>query len=334
MDIREVLSKNFVLVLDPTSRETGTIDVNSFLAEYGGYVKEICLVAKGENGRVSFQSSAAPSCDKADFLPAFTQLADDLDIRVYTMIHAFGDSYLAQDFNYSANRSGGVEIREFVCPSQTSYWRYLATVAREVSRYPVDGIILTELMYPRQEFCFCRRCRREFSELTGRSKDISFTDVQREPNTLRQFIDWRSDILLSAFREVREAARSERDNIEVGLVVAIDPETGWTKGVMPQFGLNLDQLVPLADHLIFHLMPFSPLYPEPGSAAWNNLVNALKVGSEKSYKKGLYIWGLEQEENISWLQQLKEDTKSSRIFARLDYPDNSNRKREIHRGLT
>ncbi|MFX0116172.1 MAG: hypothetical protein ACFFB3_16600 [Candidatus Hodarchaeota archaeon] len=111
MDVREVLSKGFVLILDPTAKSTeaepGSTDPNAFLAEHGGWIEEVAIVAKAESGHVTYKSAAAPTHQNAIF-PDFVELANDLGIRVYAVVHSMGDQYFGQDYQYTALRSGGV----------------------------------------------------------------------------------------------------------------------------------------------------------------------------------------------------------------------------------
>ncbi|MFQ5976658.1 MAG: hypothetical protein ACE5OZ_00850 [Candidatus Heimdallarchaeota archaeon] len=338
MDVREVLSKGFVLIIDPTSKsteaETGSTDANAFLAEHGGWIEEVAIVAKAETGQVTYKSAAAPTHPKAIF-PDFVELANDLGIRVYAVVHCMADQYFGQDYQYTSLRSGGIEIRDFICPSQISYWKYLAAVSREVAKYPVTGILYMEFMYPRREFCFCKRCTREFGELTGIGSDFTFNDISREPEYFSRFVEWRSDIISAAYDEVFAAARSIREDIQLIPVVDVDPETGWSQGTREHFGYDVDMLLTKTPNLAYHLMPFSPIAPEPGTGSWGDLKNALqaRIGLEGSYVKSLVVWGIIQEEEGSWILQLKEEAKADRVFARLSYPDNYNVKREIHRGI-
>ena len=338
LDIREVLSKGFVLILDPTSQnrgaESGISDPNAFLAEHGGWVEEIAIVAKSESGQVTYKSAAAPSHPNSVF-PDFVELANDLGIRVYAVVHSMGDQYFGQDFQYTTMRSGGNEVRDFVCPSQISYWKYMATVSREIAQKPVTGILYLEFMFPRRDFCFCKRCTREFGELTGIGSDFTLNDLTRDPEYYARFLEWRSDLISAAFEEVFSEARSVRPDIQLIPVISIDPETGWNQGTREHFGYDIDKLVASTPSIAYHLMPFCAIAPEPGSGSWVSLRDALKARPELegSYEKSLFVWGLDQEEDGSWIIQLKDETNASRIFGRLSYPESYNVKREIHRGI-
>ena len=83
-------------------------------------------------------------------------------------------------------------------------------------------------------------------------------------------------------------------------------------------------------------MPYSPMYPDPNTSSWETLVQSLRSSSlyeESGYKKALFVWGLESEDDVSWLTTLKDEVKADRVFARLEYPEKYTIKREIHRGV-
>ncbi|MFX0062618.1 MAG: hypothetical protein ACFFC7_10610 [Candidatus Hermodarchaeota archaeon] len=337
MDIREVISQKLVLILDPTSTDNPELtDVNEFLAQFGGIVDEIALVAKAENGRVTYRSAAAPADPgNEEFFPSFANLARDLGVKTHGVISAYGDTYMGQQYGYSLVRSGGQEIRDFVCPSQQAYTRYLATVAREIARQPVDSIILTEFFYPRNSFCFCRRCSRMFSELTGQSKDITFLEISKNANLIRRYYDWRVEIVTSNLREIIESARSEKPNIECSIVIPVDPDTDWLEGAREQFGLDVFAITEqVTVSLIYHIMPFSLMYPAVDSPQWNILAERLTPNIQPKVKKSLLVWGLENEDRVPWLPPLAQRINAGSIFGRMDYPTLYSRKTEIHRGLS
>ena len=330
LDIRELLSREIVLTIDPAQ---STLDANSILAEWGGYIKELAVVAKAEDGRVSYPSAAAPS--STDFLADFSALASDLDIKTYAIVHSFGDSFMGEDFAYSTGRSGEMVERDFVCPRNTSFWKYMGTICREIARFPVTGIILAEHYYPRQEYCFCKRCRRELDELTGVGFDVTYTQLSKAANILPRFHSWRQETITESLREIMNSVKSEREDMEIYVMVPLDPATDWGEGVRTHMGMDPEAIVGLGAGIVFHTMPFTPMYPEPGDENFLKLVQGTRVARRaQEHKKDLFIWGLEREENVSWLERLKQEAKAQRIMARLDYPESFNRKIEIHRGLS
>jgi hypothetical protein len=51
------------------------------------------------------------------------------------------------------------------------------------------------------------------------------------------------------------------------------------------------------------------------------------------FEFSLYLWGIQNEFNIDWLDQLKSDVNAEKVFVRLDTPPQYNIKREVTRGL-
>ncbi|MFX0183774.1 MAG: hypothetical protein ACFE95_11890 [Candidatus Hodarchaeota archaeon] len=338
MNIDQLIEKKFVPVIDPTTPNSPAEQgANAFLAEYGGVVEEVALVCKKEDGLVTFRSGAAPSDrNYENFFTDFTELANDLGMQTHAFSYAFGDSYLGMDSNYAIGRSDGTEIHDYIDPSMEGYWKHLTYIAREVARKPIQSLIFQEFQYPRQEYSFSRRSIRKFSEISGVSLDTSYIDIQKDPSIQRMFEDWRVDLISTAFREVVDSAKSEQPNLNVGMVVSVDPETEWSDGFIRHFGINIDKIIEISGYVIFHIMPFSPMYPEPGTLGWDTLVRALRSSAlyeASGYKKALFVWGLENEEDIEWINTLKQEVNAERVFARLEHPPKYTVKREIHRGV-
>jgi hypothetical protein len=338
MNIDQLIDHKFIPVIDPTVSESPAEGgANAFLAEYGGILEEVALICKKEDGLVTYRSGAAPSDrNYENFFTDFTELANDLGMKTHAIAYAFGDSYLGSDPNYAIGRSDGTEIHDYVDPSMEGYWKHLTYIAREVARKPVQSIIFQEFLFPRQEYPFSKRAVRKFSEISGVSLDITYIDIQKDPAIQRIFEDWRSNLISTAFRETVERAKSEQPNLDIGMIIPVDPETEWNEGFVRHFGINIDKIIEISGYMIFHIMPYSPMYPEPGTPGWDILVRALRSSllyEASGYKKALFVWGLANEEDISWLEKLKQEVKAEHVFARLDSPIKYTVKREIHRGV-
>jgi hypothetical protein len=338
MNIEELINLNFIPVIDPTTPNSPAEGgANAFLAEYGGTIEEVALVCKKEDGLVTYRSAAAP-CDRnyENFFTDFTELANDLGMHTHAFTYAFGDSYLGMNPDYAIGRTDGTEIHDYVDPSMEGYWKHLTYIAREVAMRPIQSLVFQEFHYPRQEYSFSRRSVRKFSDISGVSLDTSYIDIQRDPNIQRIFEEWRVDLVTSAFRDVVDSAKSEQPGLSVGLITPVDPETNWNEGFVSHFGISIDKIIEISGYIIFHIMPFSPMYPERGTPGWDNLVRALRSSSlyeASGYKKALFIWGVENEDDLTWLDQLKQEVNAERVFARLDHPPKYTIKREIHRGV-
>ena len=119
------------------------------------------------------------------------------------------------------------------------------------------------------------------------------------------------------------------------MVIPVDPETDWSDGFVRHYGINLDRVIEISGYVIYHIMPYSPMYPELDSPSWEQLSQSLRSSplyEESGYKKSLFVWGLDGEEDVDWLKALKEEVRAERIFGRLEYPEKYSIKREIHRG--
>lgn len=338
MRLDELIEHNYIPVIDPTTPDSpAEKGANAFLAEYGGTIEEVCLVCKKEDGLVTYRSGAAPS-DRSyeSFFTDFTELANDLGLKTHAIAYAFGDSYLGADPNYSIGRTDGSAVTDYVDPSMEGYWKHLTHISSEISRQPIQSLIFQEFLFPRQEYSFSKRAIRKFSEISGVSLDTTYLDLQKAPHIQRMFEDWRANLITTAFQETVEMAKGERPDIDIGMIIPVDPETEWNDGFIRHFGINIDKIIEICGYVIYHIMPYSPMYPEPDTPGWDALVRAIKSSllyEETGYKKALFVWGLESEDDIDWLDALKKDVRAERVFARLEHPPKYTVKREIHRGV-
>ena len=338
LNLDELIEHGFIPVIDPTTPDSlAGQGANAFLAEYGGVVEEVALICKKEDGLVTFRSGAAPSDrNYENFFTDFTELANDLGMKTHAFSYAFGDTYLGTDPNYAIGRSDGTPISTYVDPSMEGYWKHLSQISREIARKPIKSIIFQEFHFPRQEFSFSRRAVRKFAEISGVSLDTTYLDIQKDPAIQRLFEEWRADLISQAFRQTVENAKSEQPGLDVGMAIPEDPETDWHNGFIRHYGINLDRIIEICGYVTYHIMPFSPMYPEPNTSSWDTLLQSLRSSSlyeESGYKKSLFIWGLENEDDVDWLSTLKQEANADRIFIRLEYPEKYSVKREIHRGV-
>ena len=162
MVIKEILVNDGVLIVDPKAiKETP----DEFLAKYGSYMDSVCLIAKSEAGTTFYPSFTAPKDQEhGDFFSSFAQIASDIGIKVFAIIHSNIDYYLSQNPNFQMKQSGGSLIRGYICPIRQQYWYYLAELGLEVAKHPIEGIIFKDATFPRENTCFCENCKREFAE--------------------------------------------------------------------------------------------------------------------------------------------------------------------------
>jgi len=140
MSVSDIVEKGGTYILDPS--ET-TLTPDEFLAKFGNIVDSVGIVAKSEAGSAYYPSSTAPKDPRfGELFSAFAQISADIGIQVYALVHGNMDGFFSRDPNFQMKRSGGVAIEGYVCPSQETYWAYLAEVAAEIaSKTPIEGII-------------------------------------------------------------------------------------------------------------------------------------------------------------------------------------------------
>ena len=74
MEVRNLLIRNVLPILDPVSIGTSA---DSFIADYGGYMKQIAAVAKHDSGFALYESSVAPIHEKyGDFFSTIANISD------------------------------------------------------------------------------------------------------------------------------------------------------------------------------------------------------------------------------------------------------------------
>ncbi|MHA2105769.1 MAG: hypothetical protein ACW981_20270 [Candidatus Hodarchaeales archaeon] len=334
MELSEALEKDFVMVVDPNSYDYG--DPTTFVSNHWRENLEVAVVAKNEIGKVSYKSFSGPRDSKyGEYFSTFVQIASEFEIPIHGVLHSFGDAFMASDPNYSVHR-GGQEIQHFVCPSNTSFWKYLVTVAKEVSRFPLASLILDEHYYPRLDYCLCRRCRVEFRKLTGQEFiDISIEDLISDEDLLFAWTDWRSELLTSSLGEIRDAVKSEQPNVPIQVVIPVDPELDWLTGAAMHLGVDFEVFNQLLDGIILSIMPFSPVYPITNTQGWLELSQRIKTVKNKypNLKVSLMLNGIEQEWDVQWFEDLAKDVKSDKMFGKMSQGTLFNIKRELHRGV-
>ncbi|OLS27501.1 MAG: hypothetical protein HeimC3_02790 [Candidatus Heimdallarchaeota archaeon LC_3] len=334
LELSEALEKEFVMIVDPNSYDYG--DPTTFISNYWRENLEIAVVAKNELGKVSYRSFSGPRDPKySEYFSSFVQIASEFEIPIHGVIHTLGDAFLASDPNYSVHR-GGQEIPQFVCPSNTSFWKYSSTIAKEVGRYSISSLILDEHYYPRLDYCLCRRCRVEFRKLTGQDHvDITIEDLISDEDLLFAWTDWRSELLTSSLGEIIDSFKSEQPDTPIQAVIPVDPELEWLTGAAMHLGIDFEVFNQLLDGVVLSIMPFSPVYPITNTQSWLELVQRIKTVQTKypNLKVSLLLNGIEQEWDVDWFKDLFKEIKGNKMFGKMGQGKLFNIKRELHRGV-
>ncbi len=95
MEVRNLLIRNVIPILDPDNMEQSA---DSFLADYGGYMKQIAAIAKHDSGFALYESNVAPIHEEhGDFFSTIAKITDAAGIKLYAAIYTFVDSYYGVD---------------------------------------------------------------------------------------------------------------------------------------------------------------------------------------------------------------------------------------------
>ncbi|MHA2362324.1 MAG: hypothetical protein ACXAC7_00080 [Candidatus Hodarchaeales archaeon] len=336
MDLQEAINKGFTVILDP-SADYEYPDPTTFLSSYYKDGLEIAVVAKNELGKVHYRSFSAPKDNQhPEYFSSFAQIASEFEIPVHGVIHSFGDAFLGHDPNYSCKRGiGGEEIPEFVSPANTSFWKYTSSIAKEVCRHNISSLIIAEHYFPRLGYCMDRSVQTELKNLVG-ERIRSLDEILNDEDLFFKFVEWRAGAVNSALNEIVETVKRENAEINVEIIIPLDPVTEWLTGAGLHLGLELDLLANTCDGFIMHLMPWSPMFPTTGGHDWLELAERLKLIRKKYPNKrlSLLLGNLEQEWDVSWFESLAQEIRADKIYGYMANGRLFNIKREIHRGTT
>lgn len=334
MDIRTISSKNLIPVIDPAFIKQSP---DEFLAENGGFLSEVAVVGKSSSGFVYFRSTTAPSNrETSEFFSTFASIADSIGIKVHAFVNGLADAFFAKNTSYSAIKDGGNPNPYFVDPFKDSYINYLKSVITELLNFPVQGLIIDDIKFPREEFSFCESCRRAFSEHYGIERMFSLGDIQRDNVLEQRWIKWRKDKIEEIIKDIATTS-SLKPNVDFSFTIDIDPTIRAEKGALKHFGQDIFVISKYGIPTV-HLSPWTS-YPNTPSApefkAMKDSVQFIKQFQAQTQKPvNLYLWGVENESVLSLLDALKGEVTFRKVFIQNYFPKDFQKRREIHLGLT
>ncbi len=311
MSIQEIIEKGGTYVFDPA--ETSQLP-DEILANYGNFIDSICIVAKSEAGSSYYQSSTAPKDPRfGEIYSSFSQLASDIGIQVYAMVHGNIDGFFSRDPNFQMNRSGGTAIEGYVCPSQEIYWQYLAEVVSEITtKSNIEGIILKDVLYPRDQSCFCDNCRRKFALANDIDRDFSLEQIRKRPNLITKWQNDRIESLRNTISTVVNRVYKEK-KIDILSEILLDSATNYFDGAKEHFGQDIGVITQLTPHILLHIHPWSDL--PSNNVELGQLKEKLQPYESRlsTGQNSLFAWDVSPA-NFEMLSQLKDTYSSSRIF--------------------
>ena len=329
--LQSILESGAILVVDPTVIKT---DPDDFLDHYGHILDVIALVAKGKSGFTFYQSNSAPR-DKTNgvFFHSFCTISDNMGIKVEAIINSYSDIFLSQNADFQVVSSDGAKIASYACPSQENFSRYLASIASEVAHYPIDGLILDDLMLPNKRSCFCDRCRRLFASKWNIERDFSFEYLESK-DLLTSWNEERSTFINQALKEVTDTVKNLK-NIDISVIMKTDKETDTLIGSHEHFGQNIVELAKITNNLILHVNPWSEISSKD-DPLYQQLLSSLSILSEYSgtgIKPSLYFWDVNTPTKLETAMSLKDDLNAEKVYIDSALPIDFTKRRTINLGF-
>jgi hypothetical protein len=335
MDIRTLSSHNLIPVIDPAFLKQSP---DEFLAENGGFLSEVAIVGKSTSGFVHYRSATAPmSRDSNEFFSTFASIADSIGIKVHGFVHALADSFLAKNRGYAAIKDGGNPSPDFVCPTKESYINYLNSIIKEITNFPVKGLIIDNIRFPREEYSFCESCCRSFSEKYNIDRIFSLNDLQKDATLIQNWIDWRKEKIETIIKEVSSSVKN-RSDLNFTIIMDVDPTLQAEKGALRQFGQDINIIAKHTSPCI-HLSAWSPLPKSTSGPEYKLLSRSLQFVKEfkqthQEIPVNLYLWGIENDSQLGIIESLKEEVAFKKVFVQNHLPEDYQKRREIHLGIS
>lgn len=331
MDIKELLVKGFNLILDPVAVK---MTAPQFIAEFGGNLAKIYVLAKHPSGQVFYDSKVAPrNIDFGDFFSKILDISAGI-FDVYAVINTLLDSHKSEDPKYASYKSGGEVSKTHICPTSANTIGYLSQIVKEIAQLPVKGIIFTGNSFINKNYCFCENCKNEFSAVSGIPTEFDFNRIQIDEELLAKWSRWRSDKISSLMINLTNQARHVNEKLEIFFELYLDPASAYNENMELEYGQNFEALSSVAN-IIVNLHPWTPILPEVNSAEYKALVNLLmnmKSTKLKSTPTSLLHWNITSEEDLEIVNSISKSTGAEGVYTYNQYPANYSQLREAYLG--
>jgi hypothetical protein len=336
LNYREFFMQKMLIMFKPEDIE---MSAKEFISTYASYIEDVGIVGKGPDGYALYPSSTAPIREEhTDFFEEWVRLNDTLDIHGVVGMDLYTDGWFARDPKYQTMNDQGVKMEHQICPNRNEFWQYGAEIVKEIGNYPINEILLFGTGFIRDHFCFCERCRTEFSPMVDMEPDrLSYAFLTENPEHHEKWHQFRSDkvheglqFLQDAATESDEAAEREQA-LRLSVEVLLDPETGLSEGARNEYGYDYARIGEITKNVLINLFPWSPIIPTKGSSEYSELVESLYFVNEFTGRGGrasLFRWGVTSVEQLQELKALGKDVGIDRIVSTFHYPSDYSRRRE------
>ncbi len=328
--IKDIIDNGAIFVIDPLLIP---IDVDDFLDKYGHMLNSIGLVAKGGDGFAYYPSNNAPQhSEKGVYFHSFCTIADNMGIKVDAFHNIHYDTFLAQNAEFRTYNSEGSLLEMFACPTSPYLGQYSAAIAGEIINYPINKIVLDNLMFPNAKACFCDRCRRTFAQKWSVERDFSFTFLN-ERGFYKRWVDYRANIINQTLRDITDTAKAIK-NVDVGITIKTDKELGYISGALTNFGQDITNIMKITNNITFHINPWTPL-PNISEDNFKELISSLAVLKEyasSGLRPSLFFWNVKKKEELDTIIKIRDDINPESVYIQNEVPLNYTKLRQINLG--
>ena len=112
----------------------------------------------------------------------------------------------------------------------------------------------------------------------------------------------------------------------------IDPTLEGPIGALKHFGQDINVIGNYGIPTI-HLSAWTPFPTDDFQLLKNNLDFVKKYQDRTKHEVNLFLWGVEDESILPLIDDLKKEVKFKQIFIQNHWPDDYQKRREIHLGL-
>jgi len=328
-----LLTRGVSLIVEPHGLK---MSLDDFLSSYGGYLEDLVAVAKDTTGHSYYPSKVAPADEEnATFFTDLAEASKEVGIRLAAYVNVFADAFFASDPNFKTYSSGGETSQVMVCPNNQEFHDHMSSVIKEVAQYPIHTLFLASLGYANADFCYCDRCRSEFTDYADLRFELDSSELESNPDLRKRWIDWRVSKITELVRNLITKAKDVKPDLIVIPTFPLGPESGYASGAREHFGLDLPAIAKAAGHLAIEVFPWTPILPDPGSDEYNEYVTNLSFVEELSedVKFVMTHWVIENEDEYRRAQAIAQATGINKIYSMLDYPAEYRLIRESRLGL-
>ncbi len=331
MDLRELLMNELNPILDPTIINMAP---SQFIAEYGGNLSKVGIVAKPPSGRVYYNSSTAPKDPVyGNFLNEFVKISSDI-FDVYAVVNTLLDNYMAMDSKYASVKSGGENSTTHICPSEITI-NYLTKILEEIAQYQIKGVILAGNTFINRNYCFCDNCKAEFSQISGVPSSFDFNRIKIDSELQSKWKIWRADKLSNMVTTLVEHLKEVNNKLEVYSEIYLEPAVNYTENMELDYGQSIE-LLSRVTKILFNIHPWTPILPELNSREYTKLISSI-TGIE-SFKRGevkpaLLYFNVTEDEELNMIKSISSKISAEAIYTYNGYLMEYNQLRENHINL-